>query len=121
MPLFRNGALELHYPTRGSSEPLLLIHGLESRGADCEYQVPALESGYRVIVPDLPGCGHSRAMTDACTIAIFAAALWSLLDSLEPSTPNIVGFSLGGAVASETALEWPQSVPRLVLINSLAS
>jgi pimeloyl-ACP methyl ester carboxylesterase len=111
---------QLHYLTRGSGEPLLLVHGLGSSGADWHFQVQALESSYRVIVPDLPGCGHSRPPSEGYTIAGFASSLWSLLDSLEASNPNIVGFSLGGAVALEMALQRPQEVPRLVLINSLA-
>jgi len=50
-----------------------------------------------------------------------AEGLWALLDSLELRQPNIVGFSLGGAVALEMALQRPEAVPRLALINSLAS
>jgi pimeloyl-ACP methyl ester carboxylesterase len=45
----------------------------------------------------------------------------ALLDHLEVERPNIIGFSLGGAVALEMALQRPNSVPRLALINSLAS
>jgi 3-oxoadipate enol-lactonase len=121
MALFKSGELALHYLIRGRGEPLLLVHGLGSSGADWAFQVQALESGYRCIVPDLPGCGHSAPLGGGYSIANFAMALWSLLDSLEVRTPNIVGFSLGGAVALEMALQRPQSVPRLMLINSLAS
>ena len=84
-------------------------------------QVAALERRFRLIVPDLPGCGHSGPLRDACSIANFAIALWALLDHLEVKRPNIIGFSLGGAVALEMALQRPESVPRLALINSLAS
>jgi pimeloyl-ACP methyl ester carboxylesterase len=55
------------------------------------------------------------------TINGFAAALWSLLDHLQVSRANIIGFSLGGAVALEMAAQRPASVPRLGLINSLAT
>jgi pimeloyl-ACP methyl ester carboxylesterase len=48
-------------------------------------------------------------------------SLWALLDELEITRPNIVGYSLGGAVALEMALQRPDSVPRLGLINSLTS
>lgn len=50
----------------------------------------------------------------------FAESLWALMDHLGVAGPNLVGFSLGGAVALEMALQRPASVPRLVLINSLA-
>jgi 3-oxoadipate enol-lactonase len=121
MPVFRHGERELHYLVRGSGEPVLLIHGLGSSGADWSFQVAALELRYRVIVPDLPGSGHSSPPRDGFSIAGFARSLWALLGSLGVVRTNIVGFSLGGAVALEMALQRPASVPRLALINSLAS
>jgi len=121
MPLFRRGDLSLHYLTRGQGEPVLLVHGLGSSGADWAFQAPALEARFRLIAPDLRGSGHSRADTDDYSVEGFAADLWALLDSLGVMRPNIVGFSLGGAVALEMALQRPDDVPRLVLINSLPS
>ena len=121
MPIFRNNDLELHYLERGTGEPVLLIHGLGSSGADWAFQMPALEKQFHVIAPDLPGSGHSSARGTVYSIKSFAESLWSLLDGLEKTQINIVGFSLGGAVALEMALQRPNCVPRLVLINSLAS
>ncbi|HMD29303.1 MAG TPA: alpha/beta hydrolase [Steroidobacteraceae bacterium] len=121
MPFFRNEELSIHYLVRGRGEPLLLIHGLGCSGADWAFQVAALERRFRLIVPDLPGSGHSLPPHDEYTIAGFAAALWKLLDHLQIARPNIVGFSLGGAVALEMAAQRPSSVPRIGLINSLAS
>ena len=111
----------LYYLLRGHGDPLLLIHGLGSSGADWAMQVAALEGRFRLIVPDLPGCGHSGLLPVECSIAGFAKSLWALLDHLEIERPNIIGFSPGGAVALEMALQRPNLVPRLALINSLAS
>src|SRR3984885_11770479 len=113
MPLFCNEGLSLHYLERGRGEALLLIHGLGCSGADWAFQVSALERRFRVIVPDLPGSGHSPPPRDEYTIAGFAAALWKLMDHLQISRPNIVGFSLGGAVALEMVTMRPSCVPRL--------
>lgn len=121
MPVFANSGLNLHYLERGVGEPVLLIHGLGSSGADWAFQMPALEGGFRVIVPDLPGSGYSDPPNDAYGIEGFADALWTLLDGLDAPRANIIGFSLGGAVALEMALQRPASVPRLALINSLAT
>jgi 3-oxoadipate enol-lactonase len=121
MPFFCNEKHSLHYLVRGRGEPLLLIHGLGCSGADWAFQVAALEKRFRVIVPDLPGSGHSPPPRDEYTIEGFAGALWSLLDHLGVSRPNIIGFSLGGAVALDMAAQRPSSVPRLGLINSLAT
>jgi 3-oxoadipate enol-lactonase len=119
--MFRHHGVALHYLVRGSGEPVLLIHGVGSSGADWAFQVPPLEARFRVILPDLPGCGHSAPPPGGFSIPALAGSLWSLLDELGASTSNIVGFSLGGAVALEMALQRPSSVPRLILINSLAS
>ncbi len=121
MALFDHEGRWLHYLERGRGEPLLLIHGLGSTGADWAFQVPALERRFRVIVPDLPGCGHSARPRGGCSIANFAASLWALSDHLGESRINIVGFSMGGAVALEMALQRPDAVGRLALINSLAT
>jgi len=122
VPIFDHAGQDLHYLVRESGEPVLLIHGLGSSGADWAFQVPALESRFRVVLPDLPGCGLSAPPPRGnFSIAYFATALWALLDEIGAAPPNIVGFSLGGAVALEMALQRPASVPRIVLINSLAS
>src|SRR5882724_9049764 len=103
MPFFRDHELTVHYLERGRGEPLLLVHGLGSSGADWAFQVAALEQRFRIIVPDLPGSGHSLPPRNEYTIAGFAAALWKLMDHLRIERPNIVGFSLGVAVALEMA------------------
>jgi 3-oxoadipate enol-lactonase len=121
MSLFFHRRRSLYYLVRGRGEPLLLLHGLGASGADFAYQVRALEGQFRVIVPDLPGCGHSGPLRADCSIEKFAASLWLLLDHLEIPKTSIMGFSLGGAVALEMALQRPDAVPRLALINSLAS
>jgi 3-oxoadipate enol-lactonase len=121
MAFFNANGMSIHYLARGRGEPLLLIHGLGCSGADWAFQVAALEQRFRVIVPDLPGSGHSSAPQHGYDIAEFAAILWSLLEHLQIGKTNIVGFSLGGAVALEMATSRPDSVPRLGLINSLAT
>jgi pimeloyl-ACP methyl ester carboxylesterase len=121
MAFFHNEKHSLHYLVRGRGEPLVLIHGLGGSGADWAFQVAVLERRFRVIVPDLPGSGHSPPPRDEYTIAGFASALWSLLDYLGVPRANIIGFSMGGAVALEMAAQRPARVPRLGLINSLAT
>ena len=59
MPFFRDDESSIHYLQRGRGEPLLLIHGLGCSGAAWAFQVAALEQRFRLIIPDLPGSGHS--------------------------------------------------------------
>jgi 3-oxoadipate enol-lactonase len=121
MAFFCNEKYSLHYLMRGQGEALVLIHGLGCSGADWAFQVAELEKRFRVIIPDLPGSGHSPPPRDEYNIGGFATALWALLDHLGVPRTNIIGFSLGGAVALEMAAQRPANVPRLALINSLAT
>jgi 3-oxoadipate enol-lactonase len=111
----------LYYRVRGKGDNLLLIHGLGSSGADWEFQVRALERQFRVIVPDLPGSGYSPPLEEDFSIGDCAEVLWALLDHLQVSQAHIAGFSLGGAIALEMALQRPRSVARLAVINTLLS
>jgi len=117
----RHKTRSLYYRVRGQGENLLLIHGLGSSGADWEFQVRALERHFCVIVPDLPGSGCSPPFEGDFSICDCADALWALLDHLQVPLANIAGFSLGGAVALEMALQRPHQVARLALINTLLS
>jgi 3-oxoadipate enol-lactonase len=112
---------DLHVRQYGRGEPLLLVHGLGSSGDDWAFQLPALAARHRLIVPDLPGAGRSPKPAGRYSIAQFATVLWQLLDRLGHERVHLVGFSLGGAVALEMALQRPAAAQRLVLINSLPS
>ena len=111
----------LHVRCFGSGPPLLLIHGLGSSGDDWAFQIGPLAQRFRVIVPDLRGCGRSPVGSGSVSIAGFAAELWQLLDSIGVRQTRIAGFSMGGAVALEMALQRPEAVIQLVTINSLPS
>ncbi len=121
MPRHAAAARRLHWRELGSGQPVMFIHGLGSSGADWAFQVPPLIDGYRLILPDLPGSGQSEAPATGLSIQTMAAALWGLFDTIEAVRPHIVGFSLGGAVALEMALQRPAQMGRLLLINSLPS
>jgi pimeloyl-ACP methyl ester carboxylesterase len=121
MAIIDLGDLRLRVRGYGSGAPVLLIHGLGSSGDDWAFQIGPLAQRYRLIVPDLRGCGGSEATPDGYSIAQFADDLWRLLDRLAIRQPMLVGFSMGGAVALEMALQRPHAVPRLVTINSLPS
>ena len=121
MPFLAIAGSRLFWRELGQGQAVVFIHGLGSSGADWAFQVPPLINGYRLLLPDLPGSGQSDPPHAGFSIASMAAALWQLLDSIDATKPHVVGFSLGGAVALEMALQRPTQVDRLVLINSLPS
>jgi pimeloyl-ACP methyl ester carboxylesterase len=111
----------LHLRCYGAGPPLLLIHGLGSSGDDWAFQIGPLSQHYRLVVPDLRGCGASPLGDGKVSIRGFAQDLWQMLDRLDIDQTAIAGFSMGGAVALEMALQRGQRVTRLVTINSLPS
>lgn len=105
---------------RGLPHPLVLIHGIGGSADDWESQIPFFSSHCRVIVPDLPGCGRSPK-TGRYTIPAFANDVWATLDRLGVAEANLVGHSMGGAVALQMAVDAPHRVPRLIIADTLAS
>jgi len=121
MPTIQVNATELFYECIGQGPPLLLIHGLGSSGDDWAFQREDLARGHSLILPDLRGSGRSAKPPGPYSIAQFAEDLWALLDALGFEYTDILGFSLGGAIALEMALTRPARVRRLVLCNALAN
>ncbi len=84
---------------------LLFLHGLGSSGADWILQKEALSAHFQILTPDLPRHG---------TIAEIAAFVANLIDD----SACVVGLSFGGMVAMQLALEYPEKVNKLILINT---
>ncbi|MGH8090372.1 MAG: alpha/beta fold hydrolase [Rudaea sp.] len=121
MPSAQVNGTSIFYEREGRGPPLLMIHGLGSSGDDWAFQREEFARQFSLIMPDLRGSGRSAKPPGPYSIAQFAADLWALLDALGIESANLLGFSLGGAVAQEMALTQPARVQRLVLCNALAN
>jgi 3-oxoadipate enol-lactonase len=121
MAVFSRPGVDLAYRMAGRGEPLVLIHGMGSSGADWAFQAAHLARRFRLVVPDLRGSGLTRSDTTHFSVPEFADDIWQLLDHLRLPRAGLLGFSLGGAVATEMALQRPHAVSRLMTINSLPS
>jgi 3-oxoadipate enol-lactonase len=109
---------KIHNPAGRSGPPVVLLHGLGSCGDDWLLQVPALTPHHGVITPDLPGHGESGAPPSGLTIAALARSVAGLLDSRDARRAHIVGLSLGGVVALQLAVDRPELLSSLVLVNA---
>jgi pimeloyl-ACP methyl ester carboxylesterase len=105
----------LYFTERGSGPPLLLVHGLMVTGDMFEPVVDQFATRHRVIVPDLRGHGRSRALPPPYTVRQLAADLSQLLDHLGIGSADVLGYSQGGAVAQQLALDHPDQCSRLIL------
>jgi pimeloyl-ACP methyl ester carboxylesterase len=117
----------------GEGPPLVFVHGLSGSWTNWLEQLPVFAgldgdarqgrmSGsfgkHRVITLDLPGFGHSPMPAEQITISGYARLLDRLLDTLEVDAAAVVGNSMGGFVAAELAIAFPQRVERLVLVSA---
>lgn len=113
------GGLRLRYRVTGEGRPLLLLHGIGQSLEDWNEQHDRLSASHRVISLDLPGFGYSQRPGAPVTLQQLAGVLPSFLDALNiPDAVEVVGNSLGGAVAMFFATAHPGRVSSLVLVNS---
>jgi 2-hydroxymuconate-semialdehyde hydrolase len=110
-------------PVRAAVPPVLLLHGSGpgvTATANWRPIIPALSASRRVVAPDQLGFGGT-ATGERRT---YGRAAWtdhalSLLDTLGIGTMDIIGNSMGGAIALSIAAARPQAVRRLVLMGSM--
>ncbi len=110
----------LYFIERGSGSPLLLVHGLGMSGDMFEPVVEPLSKRHRLIIPDLRGCGKSRNLPPPYSVKQQAADLAALLDHLDIALTDALGYSQGGPVVQQLALDYPSNVRRLILSNTYA-
>jgi pimeloyl-ACP methyl ester carboxylesterase len=103
--------------SRGSGEPLVLIHGLATTRVIWRHVLPLLERGRRLVTLDVPGFGESPPAGPGFVLDEVAARIAAGLDSAGVEPPyDLVGHSLGGAVALTLAARDPDAIRRLVLV-----
>ncbi|HUA71755.1 MAG TPA: alpha/beta fold hydrolase [Solirubrobacteraceae bacterium] len=99
----------------GHGRPLVLLHGVGASRAVWRHVTPALAEDHRVIAPDLPGFGESSPAADGFDLDTAAAALADRLAARAGERFDLLGNSLGGAVAVKLAAQRPDLVRCLVL------
>jgi pimeloyl-ACP methyl ester carboxylesterase len=101
--------------------PLLLLHGLLLTSHAFVRLIPELARDFRVLAPDLPGCGDSDrpppVLCEGYSPRWLAAAVAELLSALGVAQVDLVGHSWGGAIAVCLADAAPERVRRLVLVD----
>jgi pimeloyl-ACP methyl ester carboxylesterase len=123
MPVATINGVEIVYEEHGAGDrPLVLVHGLTGFRDDFREQLPALAGLGRTIVYDHRGHGESANTGDAATysFAQLIADLEALLDALGIAACDLLGHSMGGMIALRLALDRPQRVASLVLMDTAA-
>ena len=101
----------------GAGAPVLLLHGLGATKVSFLPTIAALADRFRMIAVDLPGFGDSvKPLRAAYDPAYFAKAMIALLDAEGIERAHLVGNSMGGRVALEVGLRYPERVNRVGLL-----
>jgi pimeloyl-ACP methyl ester carboxylesterase len=110
--------LSLYYEIHGSGQPLVLLHGGLGAIAMFGEVLPLLTAGRQVIAVDLQAHGHTADIDRPMRFELMADDIAALLAYLGIGRADVMGYSLGGGVAIQTAIRHPQLVRRLVLVST---
>jgi 3-oxoadipate enol-lactonase len=120
MPHVSTNDVATFYEATGRGPPVVLIHGhtLDLRMWDPQV-APLVDARYRVVRYDVRGHGRSEAPATGYTYQNYSLDLRDLLDRLHIDAPaHLVGLSMGGGIALQFAVDHPQRVASLVLVDS---
>ncbi|MHA1146764.1 MAG: alpha/beta fold hydrolase [Promethearchaeota archaeon] len=110
--------INICYEIFGNGFPLILIHGFGSKKEVFIAQIEALSKDFKVIRFDNRGAGQSDRPKGAYNMSMFAADVKGLLDHLNIKKAHILGYSLGGMIAQQFALDHPDRLDKLILVNT---
>ncbi len=118
MKTANNGSIELAFDVEGDGPPLLLIAGT---GADRNlwgHVRPELNRRFRTIAFDNRDAGRSTKVSSSYSAVDLAEDALAVLRTAGVERAHVVGHSMGGVVAQELAIGWPERVSSLTLTNT---
>ncbi len=110
--------INLYYETHGTGRPLILLHGGLGSGEMFGPVLPELAERHQVIAVDLQGHGRTADIDRPIDARLMAGDIGALIDHLRLDRPDVVGYSLGGGVAFQTAFLHPDKIRRLVAVSA---
>jgi pimeloyl-ACP methyl ester carboxylesterase len=111
--------LDLYYEIHGSGKPIVALHGgLLTIGLSFGAVLPDLAESRQVIAVELQGHGHTADTDRDLTLSNMSSDVVALLDHLGIERADMIGFSLGGLVAIQTAITNSDRVGRLLLAGT---
>jgi len=115
MPFVENEGAKIYWDEQGQGVPILLIMGLGYPSQMWYRTRPFLAERYRTIAFDNRGVGRSDVPAGPYRIPVMAADAAAVLDAASVESAHIYGVSMGGMIAQEFALRYPNRVRSLIL------
>src|SRR5829696_4977031 len=109
---------DLYYEIHGEGEPLILLHGGVGAIEMFGEVLPLLAEGRQVIAADLQAHGRTADIDRPLSLESMADDIAALIGHLGLEKADVMGYSLGGGVALQTAIRHPEVVRKLVLVST---
>jgi pimeloyl-ACP methyl ester carboxylesterase len=105
--------IEMYYAVYGAGEPLILLHGGLGHSDVWGNQIPALAERFKVITADSRGHGRSSRSAQPYSYALMASDVLALMDHLKIEKASILGWSDGGIIGIDIAINHPERLNKL--------
>jgi pimeloyl-ACP methyl ester carboxylesterase len=113
--------LRMHYLQRGTGEPVVLLHGFPETSYEWRHQLESLGETYAVFAPDLRGFGETDKPGVRVSRRLLAEDVIRFMDALGIERTALVGHDWGGIVAFKVAIDFPERITRLALLDTLCT
>jgi pimeloyl-ACP methyl ester carboxylesterase len=111
--------IKVYYEVYGKGEPIILLHGaFYTISMNWGQLIPELSKTRKVIAIEMQGHGHSPYSDRKLDIATLASDVEKVMDYLKIDSADVAGYSMGGSVAYQFAVQSPKRLRRLVIISS---
>lgn len=111
--------IKVYYEVYGSGKPIVLLHGaFMTIDLNWGQMIPELSKTRKVIAVELQGHGHSPFSDRKLDYAMFASDVEGVMNHLNVDSADVVGYSMGGHVAYQLAIQSPKRVMNLAIISS---
>ena len=120
MPTVKVNDISLYYEIHGKGEPLVLVMGLGTDISEWKTIIDPLSKKYKVLVFDNRGAGRSDKPDEPYTIKLMASDAAGVIKAAGFEPANVLGISMGGAIALELTLNDPDLIKKLILVSTAA-
>lgn len=116
MPIANIENLNMYYEIIGQGQPLVMIRGVGSNVDHWYEQVPVLSKKYQLLIFDNRGIARSSDPGGSFSTKDMAADTIALMEAVGIKTAHVLGYSMGGMIAQEMALAYPEKINGLILV-----
>src|SRR5579872_961239 len=111
--------IKVYYEVYGKGKPIVLLHGaFYTINMNWGQLIPELSKTRKVIAIEFQGHGHTPFSDRKLDIATFASDVEGVMNYLKVDSADVAGYSMGGSVAYQFAIQYPKRVRKLVIISS---